>query len=97
MRYAIPVSGGMVSARFGHCEHFALFDIDETGKKILSKELAPAPEPSPACSAWLAEQGGSLVIASGIGSHAQSFSSNTASASSSASTRATRRRRYSAM
>ena len=29
MKYAIPVSGGMVSPHFGHCEHFALVDVDE--------------------------------------------------------------------
>lgn len=74
MRYAIPVSGGMVSAHFGHCEHFALFDIDEASKKILGKELAPSPEHQPGLlPAWLAEQGVSLVIASGMGSHARSL------------------------
>ncbi|MBA7608233.1 hypothetical protein ES703_15409 [subsurface metagenome] len=74
MRCAIPVSGGMVSAHFGHCEQFALFDIDEPGKKILSKELVPSPEHQPGLlPAWLAEQGVSLIIASGIGSHAQSL------------------------
>jgi len=65
MKYAIPVSGGMVSAHFGHCEHFALFDVEE---------LAPAPEHQPGLlPAWLAEQGVSLVIAGGMGSHAQSL------------------------
>ena len=74
MRYAVPVSDGMLSAHFGHCEHFALFDIDEMGKKIISKELAPSPAHQPGLlPAWLAEQGVSLVIAGGMGSHAQSL------------------------
>jgi len=29
MRYAVPVSGGVVATHFGHCEHFALVDVDE--------------------------------------------------------------------
>jgi predicted Fe-Mo cluster-binding NifX family protein len=74
MRYAVPISGGMMSTHFGHCEHFALFDIDEPSKKILGKELAPSPGHQPGLlPAWLAEQGVSLVIASGMGSHAQSL------------------------
>jgi ATP-binding protein involved in chromosome partitioning len=74
MRYALPVSGGVVSAHFGHCEHFALFDIDEPGKKIISKELVASPAHQPGLlPAWLAEQGVSLVIAGGMGSHAQSL------------------------
>jgi predicted Fe-Mo cluster-binding NifX family protein len=64
----------MVSAHFGHCEHFALFDIDEPGKKIISKELVASPAHQPGLlPAWLAEQGVSLVIAGGMGSHAQSL------------------------
>jgi ATP-binding protein involved in chromosome partitioning len=74
MRYAIPVSGGVVSPHFGHCEYFALFDIDEPSKKILGKELVPSPGHEPGLlPEWLAEQGVSLVIAIGMGSRAQSL------------------------
>ena len=74
MRCAIPVSGGMVSEHFGHCEQFALFDIDEQGKKILRKELVASPGHQPGLlPEWLAEQGVSLVIAVGMGSRAQSL------------------------
>jgi ATP-binding protein involved in chromosome partitioning len=74
MRCAIPVSGGVLSPHFGHCEHFALFDIDEPSKKILRKELVPSPGHQPGLlPEWLAEQGVSLVIASGMGSRAQSL------------------------
>ena len=34
MRYAVPVSGGIVSPHFGHCEQFALIDVDEEKKEI---------------------------------------------------------------
>ncbi|MFC2044533.1 NifB/NifX family molybdenum-iron cluster-binding protein [Chloroflexota bacterium] len=74
MRYAIPVSGGVVSPHFGHCEHFALFDVDEPTKKILKKEFVPSPEHQPGLlPEWLAEQGASIVIASGMGLRAQSL------------------------
>ena len=72
MRYAIPISGGGLSAHFGHCEHFALIDVDEESKKILRKELVPSPGHQPGLlPEWLAEQGVSVVIAGGMGSRAQ--------------------------
>ena len=74
MRYAIPVSGGMVSTHFGHCEQFALIDVDEEQREILSKELVPSPGHQPGLlPEWLAEQGVSVVIAGGMGSRAQSL------------------------
>ena len=72
MRYAVPVSGGVVSAHFGHCEHFALIDVDEEKKEIIRKELTPSPGHQPGLlPQWLAEQGVSVIIASGMGSRAQ--------------------------
>jgi len=74
MRYAVPVSGGMVSAHFGHCEQFALMDVDEERKEILRKELVPSPGHQPGLlPQWLAEQGVSVVIANGMGSRAKSL------------------------
>ena len=70
MRYAIPVSGGMVSPHFGHCEQFAFFDVDEQ-KSIIRKEFIASPEHQPGLlPVWLAEQGASVVIAGGMGPHA---------------------------
>ncbi len=72
MRYAIPVSGGMVSPHFGHCEHFAIFDVDEERKEIIGKELIPSPGHQPGLlPEWLADEGVSVVIAGGMGSRAQ--------------------------
>lgn len=74
MRYAVPVSGGVVSQHFGHCEHFAMIDVDEQTKKILKKELVPSPGHQPGLlPEWLAEQGISFVIAGGMGSRAQNL------------------------
>ena len=72
MRYAVPVSGGLVSQHFGHCEQFALIDVDKTKKQILKKELINSPGHEPGLlPQWLAENGVSLVIAGGMGSRAQ--------------------------
>jgi ATP-binding protein involved in chromosome partitioning len=72
MRCAVPVTGGVVSLHFGHCEQFALFDIDEPNKRIRGKELIASPGHEPGLlPEWLAEQGVSLVIAGGMGSRAQ--------------------------
>ena len=72
MRYAIPVSSGMLSTHFGHCEQFALIDTIEEEKKIVLKEFVPSPGHQPGLlPEWLAEQGVTVVIASGMGSRAQ--------------------------
>ena len=72
MKYAVPVNGGVVSAHFGHCEQFALIDVDETKKQILKKELVNSPGHEPGLlPQWLAEKGVGLVIAGGMGSRAQ--------------------------
>lgn len=72
MRYAIPVSNGIVSPHFGHCEQFALIDVDDKSKRIIGKQLLLPPEHQPGVlPQWLAEQGVTFVIAGGMGSRAQ--------------------------
>jgi len=72
MRYAVPVSNGRLSPHFGHCEHFALIDVDEAKKVITGKELTvPPPHEPGVLPEWLANQGVAVVIAGGIGSRAQ--------------------------
>jgi ATP-binding protein involved in chromosome partitioning len=77
MKYAVPVSGGMMCSHFGHCEHFALIDVDEVKKEIIKKELIPAPEHQPGLlPPWLAQQGVNCVIAGGMGMNAQNLFKN---------------------
>jgi len=72
MKYAVPVSGNMVATHFGHCEQFALIDVDEAKNEIVRKEIIPSPGHQPGLlPVWLAEQGISVIIASGMGSRAQ--------------------------
>jgi len=72
MRYAIPVSEGKLAVHFGHCEHFALVDVDMAAKTIVRKDLVASPGHQPGfLPGWLAGEGVSAVIAGGMGSRAQ--------------------------
>jgi ATP-binding protein involved in chromosome partitioning len=72
IKYAVPISGGIMAMHFGHCQQFALFDVDEEKKQILKKELVQSPGHEPGLlPRWLAERGVSHIIAVGMGSRAQ--------------------------
>jgi predicted Fe-Mo cluster-binding NifX family protein len=74
MRYAVPVTDGRLAAHFGHCEQFAIFDVDETARTIVKKELLASPEHQPGLlPRWLAEEGVTAVIAGGMGMRAQTL------------------------
>jgi predicted Fe-Mo cluster-binding NifX family protein len=72
MRIAIPLTGGKLSQHFGHCEQFAIIDVDKDSKSIKSKELVnpPAHEPG-VLPKWLSGLQVELIIAGGIGQRAQ--------------------------
>ena len=72
VKYAVPVSGGILCPHFGHCEQFAVIDVDEAKKEILKTTLVSSPKHQPGLlPGWLTEQGVSLVIAGGMGGYAQ--------------------------
>lgn len=72
MRIAIPLADGRLSAHFGHCERFALLEVDPAAKRILRREDLPAPPHEPGLlPKWLAERGATVIIAGGMGSRAQ--------------------------
>jgi Mrp family chromosome partitioning ATPase/predicted Fe-Mo cluster-binding NifX family protein len=72
MRIAIPVAQGKLSLHFGHCDQFAIFDIDDNLKKVINRNDAtpPAHEPG-ALPKWLHEQNVNVIIAGGMGQRAQ--------------------------
>jgi Mrp family chromosome partitioning ATPase/predicted Fe-Mo cluster-binding NifX family protein len=72
MRIAVPMAAGKLSQHFGHCERFALLDVDEAAKTILGKQELESPEHEPGLlPRWLAEKGATLIIAGGMGASAQ--------------------------
>ena len=71
MRIAIPLANGKLAMHFGHCERFALVDVDTVEKKITSREDIEAPPHQPGLlPPWLAERGVTMIIAGGMGQRA---------------------------
>ncbi len=75
---AIPMAQGQLTPHFGHCEQFALFEVNQKTKSILSSEAkTPPPHEPGVLPKWLGEQGANVIIAGGMGAMAQSlFTSN---------------------
>ena len=72
MRIAIPLVQGKLSLHFGHCDQFAIFDIDDNTKKVISREDANPPGYEPGVlPKWLHGVGVNMIIAGGIGRRAQ--------------------------
>jgi predicted Fe-Mo cluster-binding NifX family protein len=74
MRIAIPVAEGKLAVHFGHCETFALIDVDVEKKEILHAQEIDAPDHQPGLlPGWLGQRGAHLIIAGGMGQRAQSL------------------------
>ena len=72
VRFAIPLADGMLTAHFGHCEKFAVLDVDEkTGKVLAREDLTPPAHAPGVIPKWVSEQGVKLVLAGGMGIKAQ--------------------------
>ena len=72
MKISIPVTNGLLSAHFGHCQQFAMYEID--GKTIVNKTMVSPPPHEPGTfPKWLHEQGATVIIAGGMGSRAQAL------------------------
>lgn len=66
----VPVSGGKLSAHFGHCEQFAF--IETQNGKILETDMRNPPGHEPGVlPSWLYEQGADVLIVGGMGERAQ--------------------------
>ncbi|NJB66549.1 Mrp family chromosome partitioning ATPase/predicted Fe-Mo cluster-binding NifX family protein [Desulfobaculum xiamenense] len=73
-RVAVPVAAGQLCQHFGHCEKFALLDVDNATRTITKGELlTPPPHEPGVLPRWLAEKGAKLIIAGGMGARAQSL------------------------
>jgi len=71
MRYAIPISDGRLSPHFGHCEHFALIEVNDEDQSLGETKLIEAPPHAPGLlPVWLAEREVDAVIAGGMGGRA---------------------------
>lgn len=69
MKFAIPLLNGKLTAHFGHCQEFALIQVEDN--QIKNKELvAPPPHEPGVLPKWLHDQGIDVVIAGGMGNRA---------------------------
>jgi predicted Fe-Mo cluster-binding NifX family protein len=74
MRIAIPLANGKLSMHFGHCQRFALVDVNTTEKKVVRREDIDAPPHQPGLlPLWLADRGVNIIIAGGMGQRAQAL------------------------
>jgi len=72
MRIAVPLAQGKLSLHFGHCEQFAVVDVDSTEKKIINTEVFSSPPHEPgALPKWLSGIQVNLIITGGMGRRAQ--------------------------
>ena len=72
MKLAIPLTNGTISSHFGHCQCFALIDVDTDAKTITKTQTLspPAHEPG-AFPKWLSGLDVNIVIAQGMGQRAK--------------------------
>ena len=69
MKFAIPLAEGKLTAHFGHCQEFALVEVEDN--QIKSKEtLVPPPHEPGVLPKWLHDQGANVIIAGGMGARA---------------------------
>lgn len=72
MKIAIPTDNNMVSAHFGHCAQFTIYEIDEGQKKVESKKVIDNPGHEPGfLPGYLAKLGINCIIAGGMGTRAK--------------------------
>lgn len=71
MKIALPVADGKLCLHFGHCQAFAIVEVDPEKKTILKTEMLTPPAHAPGVfPPWVASQGASFVIAGGMGGRA---------------------------
>jgi len=72
MKVAIPLANGVLCNHFGHCQQFAVIDVDDG--IIKNKQLlTPPPHEPGVLPRWLGDQGVNCIIAGGMGQRAISL------------------------
>lgn len=66
---AVPLTSGILSAHFGHCEQFAFVETEDN-KVVSEKTLTPPPHEPGLLPKWVSQNGASDVIAGGMGQRA---------------------------
>ena len=69
MKIAIPLAEGKLTAHFGHCQEFALVEVEDNQIKAKEIQVPPPHEPG-VLPKWLHDQGADVIIAGGMGMRA---------------------------
>ena len=69
MKFAIPLAEGKLTAHFGHCQEFALIDVEDNTVKKTETFVPPPHEPG-VLPKWLHDLGANVIIAGGMGARA---------------------------
>jgi len=70
IKFAIPTLNGQLTAHFGHCEKFAIVNVEDN--KVINEEMIEPPVHQPGVyPKFLSEQGVNVIIAGGMGQKAQ--------------------------
>ena len=67
MKYAIPVSGGKLSAHFGQSTEFMLIDMDNNGQIVSKQTISTVAHNCGSLPMLLADKGVNVVLAGGMG------------------------------
>ncbi len=74
MKIAIPLADGKLCAHFGHCQEFALVEVDQEAKTITGQARhTPPPHEPGVLPQWLHELGANVIIAGGMGQRAHTL------------------------
>ena len=69
---AVPVTAGVLSEHFGHCEEFYFAEVED--KKVVAERTIVPPEHEPGLyPKWVKAQGGDMVIGGGMGPKARNL------------------------
>lgn len=70
-KIAVPTVNGKFSQHFGGADRFAIFEVDEKARKIVSSvDAVPPPHAEGSFPTWLKEQGVNAILAGGMGPRA---------------------------
>ena len=72
MKIAIPLANGKLTVHFGHCQEFALIEVEENKIKKIETHVPPPHEPG-VLPDWLHDMQAEVVIAGGMGQRALSL------------------------
>ncbi len=68
MKIAVPTSEGVLDGHFGHTRLFTFLTVNEMTKKVeTTEELVPPPHEPGVLPRFIAEQGTTVILASGMG------------------------------